>query len=92
VLIAAFDGRNVTLIADALELKILNEVLRNAKTDIFTTVANTLAMDGFKMEEQDVAAYTRAANLVLKSLMSGITLKAEDDSEPDDNNEQVLIH
>jgi hypothetical protein len=91
VLIASFDGRNITLVVDALELKALNEVLRNAKPTNFKVSANALEIDGFHITEEDVVAYTRAAILILKPLMATITLKAEDEDEAGGDGEQEAV-
>lgn len=78
LLITGFDGRNVAVSANAVELKVLMLALQNGNE----IASKLMIVDGFHFTEEDVKTIIDAAWLMTRNLCSDITNLPETTEPP----------
>lgn len=65
MIITGFDGRNVQLIADAVEVKALVLALSMLIYEDYDAIADCMELSGFKLDGEDIRGLLHGANVLL---------------------------
>lgn len=91
MIVANFDGRNVHAIFDAVEFKVLLNLINQATVNQVTRASQIIGASGFDVTPNEVTALAKAALAINKNLLNNIENTAGKESSENDGEEPVLM-
>jgi hypothetical protein len=74
MIIANFDGNNMSVLLEAIEFKIINAIAKHLPPDVATTVSTELAQSGFVISPEEVNAIAQSIYVMGRRLSAAVSV------------------